>query len=885
MPCGYVSTPVVGALWRRLPMWCIFCVRLLRCPFYSEGHTRASVRGTGRQVWLSRFLFHTVDMLRYAPAVDAGKNGEYYVPNATTGNFDIYQDGKKVKDSGISWRAPKEETLTAVYNGNKLTLSNVTGGAGAAKSVEIQIGAQLGTLAFIPSKLSNVGGYPTTDKPFYNLNSYLSEAQYVANTYAFIPQTAFDKSNVVGLEYRVSPQDAYISAQSLGGFINRAVTRAEGDANKLMNVASFDPANASATGVLNVNATFNKTAVAQNGNDIAAFQLWNGQVPFTSDYVAPSTTGIDAFIVNPVATKADKAPARYYARNKAITASNKETDAFVKQFVKLADASNLKMTYDVAGGLNLNNYVDLYTTSAGLNNFLSEYGFTGMSYTFSLPESYLADDAPKTNQQWFVSLSDDGILTINTANLTDGLTPAIGRTPVVRVDAFVEDNYGVKRMVASSYIKIEIVRTVVSPDKLGDLPILLDSKNFSYPSLTANGLNINTMSYQDVNNKIYGATGMTSSTFWQYYGGADKGYKIDITVNDHGTAKSLYSGNWRAMDNAAISTGGVKFAVTLGEGNTQTSQIKFDVNNAAKTEITYGGTNGAEYTITITIPANDNYQNKNVVVTQKFYVKAGFTPYDYNPLYYTNFQGKNCVVTKGTSASGFWKLQMNIEEAFKMINNKDIYQYATTQQNVDAINFALLPVAQVADNAGVAFDAISHYISLVDALTKPYKFAEMQYTVTFVNAEKTSVPFTIAFQNPFIAGSVKGISISGTATGEQTVSAVPSVNIVDLENKGIYAWSATANKLVLSALAQSGYKLTDDIVSVKYTFVENDAYKAFKGQLAPNATFNIVNGVVTYNNFGASLANTHNLSVKAVVTFKNISEVECIIPLTITGRN
>lgn len=322
MPCGYVSTPVVGALWRRLPMWCIFCVRLLRCPFYIEGHTRASVRGTGRQVWLSRFLFHTVDMLRCAPAVDAGKNGEYYVPNATTGNFDIYQDGKKVKDSGISWRAPKEETLTAVYNGNKLTLSNVTGGAGAAKSVEIQIGAQLGTLAFIPSKLSNVGGYPTTDKPFYNLNSYLSEAQYVANTYAFIPQTAFDKSNVVGLEYRVSPQDAYISAQSLGGFINRAVTRAEGDANKLMNVASFDPANASATGVLNVNATFNKTAVAQNGNDIAAFQLWNGQVPFTSDYVAPSTTGIDAFIVNPVATKADKAPARYYARNKAITASN-----------------------------------------------------------------------------------------------------------------------------------------------------------------------------------------------------------------------------------------------------------------------------------------------------------------------------------------------------------------------------------------------------------------------------------------------------------------------------------------------------------------------------------------------------------------------------------
>lgn len=33
-----------------------------------------------------------------------GENGKYYVPNKETGCFDIYQDGKLVEATDISWK-------------------------------------------------------------------------------------------------------------------------------------------------------------------------------------------------------------------------------------------------------------------------------------------------------------------------------------------------------------------------------------------------------------------------------------------------------------------------------------------------------------------------------------------------------------------------------------------------------------------------------------------------------------------------------------------------------------------------------------------------------------------------------------------------------------
>ncbi len=828
-----------------------------------------------------------------------GQNGKYYVPNAD-GTFDIYQDGKFVENSGISWAVAEKDAITASYSGNQLILANVTDKDGKPTTVTMSVGTPVGTLAFIPSVLSSVGGYATTDKPFYHLDSYFSEEKYNASTKVFTPQTSWNKSNVVALEYRISPQDAYIPAEATGKFLNRVVTsRAEGDNYTLLNVAGLEIEGANASGVLNVKATYNKTAAtaAAGGNDIAAFQLWNGQTPFTTDYIAASSSAVDAVIVNPEETKKANAAVTYYERTKAITGDKAESSAFIQSMVKLSDPANVQMLYN--GTLDINSIIDLYSTTK--SNFLTNLDFDGISYAISLPGEYLATDAQHTNQQWFVTLSDEGVLSVNSKNLTDGLTPAIGRTPVVRVDAFMLDNAGTSRMVASSYIKVEIVDEIVTPPSQQDKPDLaypMTDKFYEYHALKAANTVIGSMDWTDVNNKIYGRAGLTSSTFWNYYGGASDEYEVEISVIEkNGNKKVLNPTNNKATANNTFSLtqDGISCEVTLGSNATTTSDIKFMVNNKVKTENTYKDVNGqgAEYTITITIPSDNVKSKGNVVVTQKFYVKEDCTPYEYNPNYYagTTTVGNETlpyVITKGKQTAAGWKLQMNISEVFKMINGKSIYSYYNTINNVTAINFALR-----AGQTGVAMTDVTtttpqtQDVALTAALVGQTKVVVVDYDVTLVNGEKCEFAFAIQFNNPFKSGKLEGLVLDGNAIGSVTVEAEPEVNVVDLANNAIYNWSEEAEALVLSETATGVYKLTDAMMNVKYAFKKNSAYDTFKGQLAPDATFEVDEntGVITYDNLGATLIPSYNLVVEATITVENVSVVVCEIPVLVKGQS
>lgn len=55
--------------------------------------------------------------------------------------------------------------------------------------------------------------------------------------------------------------------------------------------------------------------------------------------------------------------------------------------------------------------------------------------------------------------------------------------------------------------------------------------------------------------------------------------------------------------------------------------------------------------------------------------------------------------------------------------------------------------------------------------------------------------------------------------------------------------------------------------------------------LDPASTFSIdpVTGIVTYENLGSALIPSYNLTVKATVTFANLSQVECLIPFEVKG--
>lgn len=823
----------------------------------------------------------------------AGANGQYYVPNPETGNFDIYQDGEFVKDSGISWRTTASGAITAVYSGNKLVLSGVKDADGKDVPVEIQIGTPVGSVAFIPSVMSQDVAYPTTDKPFYHLASYLDETKYNTSTKQFIPQTGWDKSNIVALEYRVSPQDAYIPQEAQATFINRVVTsRAVGDLNTLLNVESFQVSN----GELLVNASFNHRAATDNQtqNDIAAMQLWNGQVPFTTDYIGATSDAIDAVIVNRKATTATSV-ARLYDRNYVINSSIQESDALVKQCVPLSDMSKvIALQYDQT--LDLSGIVDLYSIQESA--YLKDLDFSGISFTFSQPKEYLSNDAQKTNQQWFADLNGS-IVSANAANLSTGLTPAIGRTPVFRCDAFIVDNAGTSRLVASAYIKIQFVEKAAQPgQEQTPLTYSMQQQQYEYHSLSASHTLVGQMDWRDVNTQIYGRPGLHSTNFWDVYGGSTDEYNVKVTTTKKDNSTYVIStGSAFADHTYTIATDGIYAEVTLGSDNTTTSNIKFEIDNNIKSENSYkdGGKYGtagmgAEYIVTITIPSDNKYSRGDVVVEQIFYVREDCKQYNFNENYYygsftwNNSSYTDCVITKGTAngtTPGTWKLEVCISEVFKMISGQDIFSYYNTINNVTGIDFKCLNTID-----GFAYDPTTHYVYLTSELTDRYKVAKMQYTVTLVNGETCVFYFNVIFQNPFVDGGASTLTLNANGIGAVTLETMPSVNVDDVNGKDICNGNS-AHQLVLSALAKNGYKLTDSMVSVAFSFKKTTAYTDFTSQLAPNAVFDIdpATGVITYDNLGATLVPSYNLTVIAKVTFEDLSVVSCEIPVKIQGLN
>ena len=85
-----------------------------------------------------------------APGADASATSyTYYVPNAETGYFDIYKDGKKVEQSEIKFVSEVPNSITASLDDNNLILTGVKGISG--EKVVISLTGDLTGLVFIPN--------------------------------------------------------------------------------------------------------------------------------------------------------------------------------------------------------------------------------------------------------------------------------------------------------------------------------------------------------------------------------------------------------------------------------------------------------------------------------------------------------------------------------------------------------------------------------------------------------------------------------------------------------------------------------------------------------------------------------------------------------------
>ncbi|MCS3212142.1 hypothetical protein NXX89_11965 [Bacteroides thetaiotaomicron] len=172
-------------------------------------------------------------------------------------------------------------------------------------------------------------------------------------------------------------------------------------------------------------------------------------------------------------------------------------------------------------------------------------------------------------------------------------------------------------------------------------------------------------------------------------------------------------------------------------------------------------------------------------------------------------------------------------------------------------------------------------MKLTEAMTKRDDVKNMTYKVTLVNDEICNFNYNIVFVNPFVAGTTNGISIYGNGIGENTGATMPQVVVKDNEGSNIYSYNNTSKTLVLSSKATDTYKLTNDIVSVEYAFVENAAWTELTSNMSKDSRLEVddATGVVTWKNQGSTLVKDYNLTVTATVTFKDLSVVICNIPV------
>lgn len=825
-----------------------------------------------------------------------GENGWYYKPNAATGCFDIYQldaDGKEkfIKATDISWKVEggSANGISVVLNGNTLTVDGAIdkNGEVVTTPIEISLGQPLGSVAFVPDVIDATINYPTTTDEFYHLATYWDETKYDATTKALIGQVNFDKSNAVEMVYRLNPTNAYTENAVLG-FINREVTTRAiaGDKQTLLNVVPADKFIDEGSAVINATINASKLSATPKHN-LAALQVFVGQVPVTSDYIVVKSTPIDVKLADSVKTVVGAAAVEFYPRLKSIVGL-KENDAFIKTYVTLADAANFDFKYEnngKPGEIDLNKKVGLYTNDK--LDYLYALGFTGMSYEFSLPEEYKGDDAQQTNQQWFIREKSEGVFAVDETHLTEGLTSAIGRTPVVRVDAYLTNNAGAKKLVASSYIKLYISATASVEKDPNEIKIAAD-QNIVYQDLKATTTKVAQMEWQRINNEMYGKESLTATTFWSNYGGANKQYEVKVTTFNKNTGaviELLKNSNVPSgvfTDNTSIP--GIALSINLNESNVQTSDIRIDVDNKVNTENTYKNINGkgAEYTVTITINANDKTAHGDFILTQKFYVKDNHKPYVLNELY--QIPGQNSVQVKGqlSSTTSTWEMSSVVSEHFQKIAGENVFTYWKKPEYVNAAGalsfewevgtIGVTPITAFTTDQAVALDG---------AMKEDTQTKVMTYTVPLANGEECVFDYNIIFLNPFKPVAPSAVKLYGNGIGENTLDIRPQVNVADRENDLIYSWDNIASALVLSSKATGTYHVAAPTVT--YDFDKQGDYNTLISQMSAGSDLKVdANGTVIWKNEGTTLQKDLNLTVIATVTFKDLSEVTVRIPVTLT---
>ena len=403
-----------------------------------------------------------------------GQNGAYYVPNAETGKFDKYQDGKKVESTDIEFLAPG--TITAVWEKNVLTLNNVKDAKDG--KVVINLNSELRSLVFSPTHF--IDGVEAID-----LATYVYQPAYLKKV------NANDDCSKDAPTYNTSESVNYVPDMNAAYFLNpsnAAVTEDAKDYKFVVNNATYTSTRAASNpifniekvnnydGVVDVHAKYSGEALKQlnlkegkNDMTLVALRYTKDGVSVTSDFATLVTSEYtDVQIRNAKSVHSDYPKARLIG-----TAAS----AIANPYGTVGDNTPIvRVQYDDAVGIDLREYVKTFWKTSD-NKYVSvekknatedlvkndgfKYTFELVGYTRGLNE---------TSQSAHAAIAADGYTLRAQAVNDKGQQQAYGegeqtratidREPLVRVA--LNDTVN-NKVVAVGYLKLKIVETMADP--------------------------------------------------------------------------------------------------------------------------------------------------------------------------------------------------------------------------------------------------------------------------------------------------------------------------------------------------------------------------------------------------------------------------------------
>ena len=581
----------------------------------------------------------------------AGKDGKYYVPNPETGTFWVYGDGDKAAyDSKIVYTATNEDVITAVWDNDNLTLTNVAGAPG--KKIVVSLSSALKSLVFDPDFY--YAGIEAFDLATYKYNPATVKAVDADGDYSkdapIVADDAFTYAPDLAATYFLNPSNAKMSNDAAKySFIayNKDYTRVAADYGSTFKVESAD---LTTKGKVTVHAKYNGNAIkniAENNQvTVLALQYTSGDSVVTSDFAAIKASTYSKLVLNnPTLQHVDAIPSHLYqTAQDAILNDAQIHVAWNSKGIDLREYVNTDRTYDK----------DENPTCKAWDKNAAEglVEKSGFKYSFELVGYKSGDN--KTSQSAHAAIASNGY-TLRPQMTAGGKQQAygaaqneatIGREPLVRV--ILKDTVN-NKIAAVGYIKVVIEKTVAE-NKAEEVDLVTVNKPYTI-ACGDNDIDLQKVTWAQVEEQLYAKLNMSKEAF-------EDAYELDGGTAD---AKQFEKATTDEVALAADKKIGTVSQTTADVEGKQTEVIAWSIKNQAAYAAFKAGKTTLSTYVRYALKADKTAANKYV------YVKLTWTPSAINLKPSTTFGNENKIksywyaANSAVAGTGYDEVHGNVE--------------------------------------------------------------------------------------------------------------------------------------------------------------------------------------------------------------------------------